>query len=50
MFDHKNDRVTRETEHNLYGPSQPDLVSVARIMDAAYLEPPSCLINHKITG
>ena len=37
MFDHKNDQVIRETEHNLHGPKQPDLVlrmSMARIKEA----------------
>ena len=45
MFDHKNNQVIRETEHNLHGPNQPDLVSKARIKDAVFLEPPSRLIN-----
>ena len=38
MFDHKNDQVIRESEHNLHVPNQPDLVlkiSVARIKEAA---------------
>ena len=48
MFDHKNDQVIRETEHSLHGPSQPDLVSMARIKDAASLEPPSRLINQEL--
>ena len=48
MFDHKNDQVIRETEHNLHGPNQPDLVSMARIKDAASLEPPSRLINQEL--
>ena len=37
MFNHKNDRVIRETENNLHGPNQTDLVSMARIKDAASL-------------
>ena len=45
MFDHKNDQVIREPEHNLHGPNQPDLVSMARIKNAISLEPPSRLIN-----
>ena len=48
MFDHKNDQVIRETEHNLHGPNQPDLVSMARVKDAASLEPPSRLINQEL--
>ena len=48
MFDHKNDQVIRETEHNLHGPNQPDLVSMARIEDAVSLEPPSRLINQEL--
>ena len=48
MFDNKNDQVIRETEHNLHGPNQPDLVSMARIKDAASLEPPLRLINQKL--
>ena len=42
----KNDQVIRETEHNLHGPNQPDLVS--RIKDAVSLEPPSRLINEEL--
>ena len=49
MFDHKNDQVIRETEHKLHWPNQPDLVSMARIKDAASLEPPSRLIYQRIT-
>ena len=50
MFDHKNDPVIRETEHNFYWPNQPDVVlkmSSARIKDAAIssLEPASSLIK-----
>ena len=45
MFDHKNDQVIRETEHNIYGPNQPDLVK-----DAVSLEPPSRLINQELQG
>ena len=48
MFDLKKDQVIRETEHNLHGPNQPDLVSMARIKDAASLEPPSRLINQEL--
>ena len=48
MFDHKNDQVIRETEHNLHGPNQPDLVSMARINDAVSLEPPLRLINQEL--
>ena len=48
MFDHKNDQVIRETEHYLHGPNQPDLVSMARIKDAACLEPPSSLIYQEL--
>ena len=48
MFDHKNDQVIRETEHNLQGPNQPDLVSRARIKDAVSLEPPSRLIYQEL--
>ena len=45
----KTDQVIRETEHNLHGPNQPDLVSIkARIKDAASLEPPSRLINQEL--
>ena len=40
--------MIRETEHNLYGPIQPDLVSMARIKDAASLKPPSRLINQEL--
>ena len=48
MFNHKrNDQVIRETEHNLHGPNQPDLVSMARIKDAVSLVPPSRLINQE---
>ena len=42
----KKDQATRETE--IHGPNQPDLVSMARIKDAASLEPPSCLINQEL--
>ena len=48
MFDHKTDQVIRETEHNLHGPNQPDLVSMARIEDAVSLEPLSRLINQEL--
>ena len=48
MFDHKNDQVIKETENSLHGPNQPDLVSIARIKDAASLEPPSRLINQEL--
>ena len=44
----KNDQVIRETEHNFHGPNQPDLVSMARIKDAASLEPPPRLINQEL--
>ena len=44
----KNVQVIRETEHNLHGPNQPDLVSMAIIKDAASFEPPSRLINHEL--
>ena len=44
----KNDQVIRETEHNLHGPNQPDLVSLARIKDAVSLEPPSRPINQEL--
>ena len=40
--------MIRETEHNLHGPNQPDLVSMARIKDAVSLEPPSRLIKQKL--
>ena len=40
--------MIRETEHNLHRPNQPDLVSMARIKDAASLEPPSRLINQEL--
>ena len=40
--------MLRETEHNLHGPNQPDLVSMARIKDAVSLEPPSRLINQEL--
>ena len=40
--------MIRETEHNLHGPNQPNLVSMARIKDAASLEPPSRLINEEL--
>ena len=40
MVDHKNDQVIRETEHNIHGPNQPDLVSMARIKHTASWEPP----------
>ena len=48
MFDHNNDQVIRETERNLHGHNQPDLVSMARIKDAASLEQPSRLINQEL--
>ena len=48
MFDHKNDQVIRETEHNLHAPNQPDLVSMASKKDAASSEPPSRLINQEL--
>ena len=44
----KKDQVIKETEHNLHGPNQPDLVSMARIKDAVSLEPPSHLINQEL--
>ena len=44
----KNNQVIRETEHNLHGPNQPDLVSMARIKGDASLEPPSRLINQEL--
>ena len=44
----KNDQVIRETEHNLHGPNQPDLVSMSRIKDAVSLEPSSRLINQEL--
>ena len=44
----KNNQVIRETEHNLHAPSQPDLVAMASIKDAASLEPPSRLINQEL--
>ena len=44
----KNYQVFRETEHNLHGPNQPDLMSMAIIKDAASLEPPSRLINQEL--
>ena len=50
MFDHKNDQVIRETEHNLHRPNQLDLVSMARIKDDVSLEPPSRLINQELQG
>ena len=40
--------MIRETEQNLHGPSQPDLVSMTRIKDAVSLEPPSRLINQEL--
>ena len=40
--------MIRETEHNLHGPNQPDLVYMARIKDAASLEPPSRLIDQEL--
>ena len=40
--------MIRETEHDLQGPNQPDLVSKERIKDAASLEPPSRLINREL--
>ena len=48
MFDHKNEQLIRETEHKLHWPNQPDLVSMARIKDAASLEPPSRLIYQEL--
>ena len=48
MFGHKNDQVIRETEHNLHGPNQPNLVSVARIKDAVSLESLSRQINQEL--
>ena len=48
MFDHKNDQMIKETEYILHKPNQPDLVSIARIKDAASLEPPSRLINQEL--
>ena len=48
MFDHKNDQVIKETEHNLHGPDQQDLVSMARIKDVVSLELPSRLINQEL--
>ena len=40
--------MIRETEHKLHGPNRPDLVSLARIKDAASLEPPLRLINQEL--
>ena len=44
----KNYQVIKETEHNLHGPNQPDLVSMARIKDAVSLEPLSRLVNQEL--
>ena len=49
LFDHKNDQVIRETEHNIHGPNQHDLESMARIKDAASLEPPSRQLQDEST-
>ena len=40
--------MIRETEHYLHGPNQLDLVSMARIKDAASLEPPSRLVYQEL--
>ena len=40
--------MIRETEYNLHGPYQPDLVFMARIKDAASLEPTSHLFNQEL--
>ena len=52
-FDHKNDPVIKETEHNFHWPNQPDVVlnmSTRRIKDAAVssLEPVSRLIYQEL--
>ena len=44
----ENDQVIRETEHNLHGSNQQDLVSMSRIKDAASLKPSSRLIYQEL--